>query len=951
MTKIDYIIIKHNIILTVGLVIVAAGLAVGSTIFVTSKLQPDQNSFLIQYSMDNSTNTIYRTYGEKLDLSSVNVYYENSFGKQFKDEITESMLVGYDPEHIGNQHISAIKYSKKTGNEIEADINIYTYPADINTPYLEFTKQALTWGEIPNSCSYRLYYGQTKDELNLLTELTTTKYDLSSFQNYGNWYFAVNAVKASEKYNDSDQSNIVSVYNLAPAQNIKYYSGVISWNPVAGASSYAIEINGNKTEGIKTNSFDYVFDSGTYDIKVYSYSDIENSISSVSSTYKFSLLDKVSSIENVGGFLNWNDVLNAEEYEVYVNGSLYSTVTESKIASSEFEAGVYKIGIRAKSSNESFVQSDVVEFNVLLNLSLSINNQILSWGYVGAGYSYRLIVDDVPMQEVISSTSIDLKSTVLTSGNHTLKIKVEGSNTLVIDQSLPITVTKLSAPVLSLSGGVITCDSSSHVVKYYLDGVEFDGSSSSITASRSHSVTAKYLASKDSEIDSDLSASLSLTKLAAPAISVSNGQLTCDRDDYSVQYYVDGTAFDGDLDGVSEGSHVITARYVATSGDQLDSELSSSITINKLAAPVISVSGGILSCDSTEHTIQYYCDGFAFDGNLSNLSAGDHSITAKYKTSNSSEIDSGFSSAITVTKLSAPVLSLSGGVITCDSSSHVVKYYLDGVEFDGSSSSITASRSHSVTAKYLASKDSEIDSDLSASLSLTKLAAPAISVSNGQLTCDRDDYSVQYYVDGTAFDGDLDGVSEGSHVITARYVATSGDQLDSELSSSITINKVAAPTIAFDNYQLSCTANNINVVYYVDGTQFDGDLGNLSAGCHTITARNLSSDSSNITSSESNSINIYKSDFTYSVSATTNNRIILSLDSASGNLVYDLDIYFYNDVGEEIDSLSYTDRNVTAQTISYSRSGVIASSVKLVVKPHTTQEGYEPIYITVNYNI
>ena len=128
-------------------------------------------------------------------------------------------------------------------------------------------------------------------------------------------------------------------------------------------------------------------------------------------------------------------------------------------------------------------------------------------------------------------------------------------------------------------------------------------------------------------------------------------------------------------------------------------------------------------------------------------------------------------------------------------------------------------------------------------------------------------------------------------------------------------------------------------------------MGNLSAGCHTITARNLSSDSSNITSSESNSINIYKSDFTYSVSATTNNRIILSLDSASGNLVYDLDIYFYNDVGEEIDSLSYTDRNVTAQTISYSRSGVIASSVKLVVKPHTTQEGYEPIYITVNYSI
>lgn len=884
--------------------------------------QIDESSIFICSSYKDDT--IQRIYGEKLDLSGITIEYENKKHEQKSRNATIEMVSGYNPEYIGRQAIT-IEFCN-----VEKNMYVFTSPADIDTPYLEISGKSLFWTSIKHASSYNLYFGTDSSNLSVLDNITTCSYDLTNFDNYGYCYFGVQALKESATYNDSKMSNLVSAYNLRKATNIKYDNGIISWDAVEGATSYTVSINGTKYQGITESNYEYVLDKGTYDIVIEAYSTIENSLYSTSEPYRFELLNSVESISYKNEYLSWNSVINATSYDVYLNDSFYINTYDPKIPVTSFKSGVYKIGIVAKNEYNAYVESNLKEFNCLINFELNVHFGIVSFDNLTGNYTYHLVVDGIQNSKPLSSNSVDCNSLGLTAGEHTIQILVDGNIKLDINLSSIVLITKLSSPTLTIENNHVSNESGLSNVTYYLNGNKFDGNLSNIANAGNYQVTGKTNATADNEIDSDISTAIVVTKLEAPIISIQSGVLSNNNSTRIIQYYKDGVPFDGNLSNITDaGLYNITAKYIASSKNELDSGLSNTITVKKLAKPVISLSEGILSHSDATKTIQYYLNNKAFEGDLSSITtSGVYSITAKYIASNNNELDSELSEPITIRKLSNPSLSIVNEKVVCDDTSRTVKFYLNNVEFDGDLSGLSAGV-YTITAKYFGSNGDEIDSEISM-ITITKLSAPVISMSNEVLVCDDASKTINWYLNGSSFDGKVKDLEAGTYTITAKYISNDSTVLNSAASNSISITKLAAPVIQVCENTISCIDNNINVKYYLDGVEFSGDYSDIPAGPHIVSAKNIGDGSTTITSALSNELPVYRTDVTISVTPITNNRVNVLISTSQSTITYDMKVTFYN--GDSvIDSIEYKDKTTLNQVVSYSRNGTIASKIVIEV--------------------
>lgn len=71
-----------------------------------------------------------------------------------------------------------------------------------------------------------------------------------------------------------------------------------------------------------------------------------------------------------GNFAEWQEVANADGYEVYIDGELWQTVTENGVLFTDMEIGSYQITVVAKSDNEKYTvsqPSDAVVYTVSKN--------------------------------------------------------------------------------------------------------------------------------------------------------------------------------------------------------------------------------------------------------------------------------------------------------------------------------------------------------------------------------------------------------------------------------------------------------------------------------------------------------------------------------------------------------------------------------------------------------
>ena len=203
---------------------------------------------------------------------------------------------------------------------------------------------------------------------------------------------------------------------------------------------------------------------------------------------------------------------------------------------------------------------------------------------------------------------------------------------------------RLPTPVLNFVDGAIQAENAEAGIQYYRDGEPFSGNANDIKVAGNYQITAKNISQSEFEIDSALSTAITLRKLDAPTLDIVGGELvvTGKSDDNSVQYYLDGEPFTGELFRITEpGNHKIVAKVIGNS-NQIDSELSNEIIVRKLEAPVVSFDGSTFTFSNMDEGFKYQIDNGEprddlidpTDHTLSNtvingLTAGEHTIRAK----------------------------------------------------------------------------------------------------------------------------------------------------------------------------------------------------------------------------------------------------------------------------------------------------------------------------------
>ena len=411
----------------------------------------------------------------------------------------------------------------------------------------------------------------------------------------------------------------------------------------------------------KISGFDEKCISDTQEVTL-SYLDYSKKISAVVNPKK--LGTPTITFDTNKGILSWEPVAEAKGYTL----QLTEPVTERHVTTFEtketfydfntiqfytpFEVAVLANNTEDKGSNgvSAYVSGDLSSKKALAkipditNLRFDPTDSKFKWDAIDGVTEYEVTINNITRRPKINELEYDTKN----PGTYSVTIRPVGDGVSTFSTSLSIDFRRLPTPVLSFANGSIQTENKEAGIEYYKDGVVFSGNVSDITDAGTYVITAKNIHQNEYEIDSALSQSLSLKKLALPTISVDGGQLKVEGkpEENNVQYYLDGELFNGNLNAITEpGTHVITAKVLGLA-NQIDSQTSNSVTVRKLEAPTISFDGLTFSITNIDEGFKYQIDGgepttnglvlsgegdsaTISDNLISNLPAGEHTIVAR----------------------------------------------------------------------------------------------------------------------------------------------------------------------------------------------------------------------------------------------------------------------------------------------------------------------------------
>ena len=231
----------------------------------------------------------------------------------------------------------------------------------------------------------------------------------------------------------------------------------------------------------------------------------------------------------------------------------------------EFGVGSYTFTltstVRGFASDESAKSLAYLKTEPLAVPVLSLSGSVLSWGTVTNAdkYAYVIEKDGEPLaggsgELTAPATSVDLDTKIGgATGSYTVKVTAKSNNPCYTDSaeaSESFTISQLTTPVLSLSGGVFSWDAVTNASKYAYEIKQGDdvisGGSGDVTTpsldvnsliSTAGSYTVYVKAQSDSYYFTDSArASNSIGKLAAPVLSLSGSTLSWSAIDNAVKY-------------------------------------------------------------------------------------------------------------------------------------------------------------------------------------------------------------------------------------------------------------------------------------------------------------------------------------------------------------------------------------------------------------------------------
>lgn len=674
---------KNKRIIIISSVLAVAAAAV--LVFMLIKNGIVMSSIELEKPSGNSA-IIKMVYGDSPDLSGYKVIYEERDGTKQEDEVTPEMLSGYDKEKIGTQ-AAKITYKGKT-----FDVNIEVLPRQLEKTTVSIADNKLVWDRVANAEGYDIYLSKTPSAVGAPKYRTiedpkgntTLVFDLTNVNDMEEVFYAtVVAYNTTDKYIDSEKSNEIKITKLLKAEGIRYDKDTnkLKWNAVIGADRYTIMINDAQpirdiraTEITLANGLML----GNNDITVTAYPAEQNVIMSESKASIY-MLSKVHSLEYLDTEISWKSEGKTGYYNIYIDGAFSHEQSGTTLDVSLWTAGNYTVGIEEVSKSDTIVTSECETFKVYVGTKLTVADGKIDWSVLG-GTKFNVYVNGV---RVASETNEKYKniSDLITEAVTPHKVYIEVVNGGI---SETVTVKKLAAPVIYIQNQTLKVNGPVDNYKFTVDGNPFTGEYTEIidtlTAAGEHTITAVNKAVANNEIDSD-AVTLTVTRLAAPVISVSGGELYAndvlfDGTNTSVKWYYDNDNSISAPSFISVGEHTVYAKAIAVGENQLDSAESNRLTVTKLPKPVLSYSDGDteVTCETATvpgSELKYYRNGQLWNGDMSTLN-GTNSITARFETNSADLLNSEFSLSITIIKTNVKAEAKNQG------SDNIVVYLTDG---------------------------------------------------------------------------------------------------------------------------------------------------------------------------------------------------------------------------------------------------------------------------------
>ncbi len=272
--------------------------------------------------------------------------------------------------------------------------------------------------------------------------------------------------------------------NAKPAlatPNIELTENVISWTAVENADNYEVYENNTRVAQQQETSYSISRTAaGTYKYKIKALSADENHSSSKFSNEviytvqgKTQLTAPQLSLDEATKTISWPAVENADGYEVYEDGKLVSSQTETSYTIAHTETGTYKYKVKATSTNSDFIASELSGEEILYiteqlatpEITLDEETKTISWTAVEHADDYAIYEDGYVLYQSWNGTSYEIEQTIV--GVHTYCVMAKSNNYVYLNSeksdvvSYEVKPTMLETPSgleLSADKRIITWD-------------------------------------------------------------------------------------------------------------------------------------------------------------------------------------------------------------------------------------------------------------------------------------------------------------------------------------------------------------------------------------------------------------------------------------------------------------------------------------------------------------
>lgn len=590
------------------------------------------------------------------------------FGSKELGELTE---LSYDGSTITwNEVKNASYYTVKINNIEELKINYTSYNVsgnkqDLNVVvkaygdkdkvteisknfiYLETIKDIsisktgeVVWEEISSATGYEVYINGNYNGSPTLT---------NSFSNLniGNNDIKVRPILLNSDAFYSSLSASKRVTLLDKPTNINYDGEFLSWNGVPSADSYDLVINGETINVGLVNRYAYDADEKNFDVKIKAIGDFKSTVSSAySDDFNFKFLGAVKNLTIEEGILHWDEILDAEGYEIKINGVVLNQKLNDNFykgleANKSLEISIKPYLSQGNNYFSSWsyptvytiIKSPVLKWHEEVELDGNANTAITWDGITNAsGYTVRLTKDGQVQEFHYGAEVRSFSNAFAEVGDYLVEVKaVSTKQNNFVDSyySAPITIKRLAAPK-SATTDFITSNASS-----LADG--FTVNYKSVAGAKS------YRLFKDGLLEKGMDTSQT-------QMNVTN---IVPNDVFSEQSFIYAVQSVGEIKKVNNQIYVTLSSLTSES-------LTFDITVSATPSNA-KMAGYELSWDSVSSNNGYVVrlDGVNFISNtynydLSLLEVGDHRVQVAARGNGSNVLSSNLSSIIDIKRLSAP---------------------------------------------------------------------------------------------------------------------------------------------------------------------------------------------------------------------------------------------------------------------------------------------------------